>query len=149
MKIDTGNRERPLPIINDWDKGYWEAAAQHRLVVQACATCGEVRSFPRLMCAECGSFEIEWLPASGRGTIYSWTVARRSFHPHFAELPIAIAVVSLEDYPTVHLVANIANIPREVLDDPERCKATLKTGSLVECVFEDFGETTLPQFRLA
>lgn len=135
--------QRPLPTPFEWDQGFWDAAAEHRLVVQSCAKCNQVRNFPRLMCPHCRSMEFDWLPASGKGSIFSWSTLYKPFHPAFADLPITIAIVELADFPQVHLVA----VLRLEADTTE---ADLRIGMPVEVVFDDVAPgVAVPQFRLA
>ena len=148
MGAASTNPLRPLPTPADWDRGYWEAAARGSLVVQTCAGCGLVRNFPRLLCPDCASFDFEWVPAKGTGTLYSWSVLRRSFHPGFVDLPLIIAIVELDDHPTVHLVTNLVDLADGVLDDPEECQRVLELDAPVEVTFERLATITLPQFRL-
>ena len=76
---------------------YWEAAAEGRLVIQCCTACGKLRHYPRLICDQCYSDSVHWVPCTGRGTIHSWTVSHHAFHPSFAaELPYALVTVDLE-----------------------------------------------------
>lgn len=149
MSTASANPLRPLPTPADLDRGYWEAAKRESLVVQACAACGLVRNFPRLLCPECASFDFEWVPAKGAGTLYSWSALRRSFHPGFVDLPLIIAIIELDDHPTVHLVTNLVDLPDGVVDDPDECERVLELGSPVEVTFERLATVTLPQFRLA
>ena len=107
MSEHTSRPAPPLPTPFDWDAGYWRAASDGRLVVQCCASCRVVRNFPCLMCPHCGALEAEWLPASGRGRIYSWSTLHKAFHRAFSELPLTIAIVELDDFPAVHLVTHI------------------------------------------
>jgi uncharacterized OB-fold protein len=74
---------------------FWDAAAAGRLLIKRCLACGEPRHYPRSICPFCGSDRTEWREASGRGTVYSCSVMRR------AEVPYAIACVTLEEGPTV------------------------------------------------
>ena len=77
---------------------YWQAAAEGQLVIQCCTACGKLRHYPRLICDKCYSDAVHWVPASGRGTIHSWTVSHHAFHPSFAaELPYALVTVDLEE----------------------------------------------------
>ena len=142
------NPLRPLPTPTEWDQGYWDAARRGELVVQSCAECGVVRSFPRLLCPDCGSFEFVWLRTQGTGTLYSWSILRRSFHPGFTDLPLIVAIVELDDHPGVHLVTNLLDVPPEVLDDAAACEQFIEIGAPVEVTFERFETITLPQFRL-
>ena len=77
---------------------YWAAAAEGRLVIQCCTACGKLRHYPRLICDTCYSDAVHWVPATGRGTLHSWTVSHHAFHPSFAaELPYALVTVDLEE----------------------------------------------------
>ncbi len=51
-----------------------------------------------LLCPECQSFDFEWALASGRGTIYSYTVVHHQTHPAFP-VPYTIVLVELEEGP--------------------------------------------------
>jgi uncharacterized OB-fold protein len=84
-------RKYPAPEPNPETKRFWEAAAQGQLVLKKCLACGEVHYYPRAICPFCGSDRTDWQPASGRGTVYSWSVMRR------AEAPYAIAYVTLDE----------------------------------------------------
>lgn len=128
------------PTAFEWDEGFWQAARQGRLVVQSCAACGKRRHLPRLMCPACGSLDFSWSDCSGRGTIYSWTEVRRSFHPSFADVPFVLALVALDEFPDVHFVTRI-----EAADVPA---GGLRIDAPVELFFDELSaEITLPRFR--
>ena len=87
---------RPTPPPSELSRPYWEAAAEGRLVIQACAACGTLRHYPRLLCNRCHSDAATWQPASGQGRVHSWTVSHHAFHPSFvAELPYTLLTVDL------------------------------------------------------
>jgi uncharacterized OB-fold protein len=73
---------------------WWEAIRGHALLVQQCAVCATSRWAPRALCPQCGSFEWEWRPTDGTGTIVSWTVSHRAFVPG-RPTPFTIALVRL------------------------------------------------------
>ena len=89
---------KPTPPVNDLSRPFWAAAAQGRLVLQACAACGKVRHYPRLLCDHCYSDAVAWRPASGQGRLHSWAVAHHAFHPAFADaLPYTLVTVDLDE----------------------------------------------------
>ena|SRR5262245_12133536 len=90
-------RERaiPAPPTNPETQAFWDAAGQGKLVLKRCRACGELHYYPRAMCPFCGSEQTEWTEASGRGTVYSYSVLRR------APIPYAIAYVTLAEGPTM------------------------------------------------
>jgi uncharacterized OB-fold protein len=67
-------------------------------MIQRCTACGKLRHYPRLLCDACHSDAVEWVEASRRGSIHSWTVSHHAFHPAFkAELPYTLVTVDLEE----------------------------------------------------
>lgn len=87
----------PIPTIDDPLTGpYWRGAAEGKLVIQRCATCGTYRWYPRPACNACWSFDTEWVAAQGRGHIYSWVRVHHPFTPAFRDfVPYDIVVVKL------------------------------------------------------
>lgn len=59
------------------EKLYRDALEQDRFQIQRCRACGRHVFYPRALCPHCGAADLEWVPASGRGTVYSTTVIRR------------------------------------------------------------------------
>ncbi|MDO8773468.1 MAG: OB-fold domain-containing protein [Burkholderiaceae bacterium] len=89
---------KPSPQITELSRPYWEAAAQGRLTLQCCSSCQKVRHYPQLLCSHCYSDSVVWTPASGHGSVHSWTVAHHAFHPAFAaDLPYTLVTVDLEE----------------------------------------------------
>jgi len=97
----TQERKIPAPETNPETKPFWEAAAQGRLLIKKCVTCGRVHFYPRAICPFCGSDKTEWVTASGRGTVYSYSVMRR------VPVPYALAYVTLEE--GVSMMTNIVD----------------------------------------
>jgi uncharacterized protein len=94
-------RKIPAPQVTPETKRYWDAAGQGTLLIKACLACGKVHHYPRSLCPYCFSDNTEWRPASGRGTIYSYSVMRRT------AVPYAIAYVTLEE--GVTMMTNIVD----------------------------------------
>ncbi|WP_432861674.1 bifunctional MaoC family dehydratase N-terminal/OB-fold nucleic acid binding domain-containing protein [Microbispora rosea] len=103
---------RPRPAVNR-DNAFWfEAAREHRLVIQRCAGCGTLRHPPGPCCPHCGSFDWDAAEASGRGQVYSFVVNHHPRHPAF-EYPLIVAVVELDE--GTRLVTNLVGVePGEV-----------------------------------
>ena len=70
---------KPLPEPSIDSQPYWDGLKEHRVMLQQCADCGAVRHYPRPMCGECHSMNVDWVEASGGGVLYSWTVAHHPF----------------------------------------------------------------------
>ncbi len=104
--------KHPRPGI-DWEtRAYWEGCGRHELILQRCRSCGTLQHRPRALCVSCLSDEIENFPASGRGTVYSFTVTHQNQAPGFREaLPYVLAYVELEE--GVRLLTNIVGCSPE------------------------------------
>ena len=134
---DTRPYKKHLPRIDEESRGYWEALARHELYFQRCRDCGKKRFYPRAVCPNCLSSATVWVRASGRGTVYSFTVTHQNQAPGFREeLPYVLAIVELEE--GVRMMTNVVGCA------PDR----VRIGMAVEVVFEDAtAEITLPKFR--
>ena len=93
--MSGSGRTIAAPPVSPETKPFWDAAAAGTLLLKRCEACGEPHYYPRAICPFCGSDRTAWLEASGRGTIYSYSVFRR------APVPYAIAYVTLEEGPTM------------------------------------------------
>jgi uncharacterized protein len=75
---------------------FWQAAREGRLLVKKCRSCGEHYFTPRPFCAFCSSTDTEWVAASGKGEVYSFTLMRRK-----GAVVSAPALVALEEGPII------------------------------------------------
>ena len=85
---------------------FWQAAAEHRLVVQRCTGCGHTRLPPAPICPECRSAASDWKEISGRGEVYTYTVVHRPIAAG-QQLPFVIAVIALEGAGGVRMISNV------------------------------------------
>jgi uncharacterized OB-fold protein len=81
--------ETPEPTIDT--QAYWAAAADGRLMIGRCRSCDSVHFYPRTRCPICLGADTELVEASGKGTVYSYSIMRR------AKVPYAIAYVALPE----------------------------------------------------
>ncbi len=65
---------RPLPGP---EQQYFAALGTGTFNIQHCRACAAHVFYPRVVCPHCGSNRLEWVPASGRGIVYSATTVRR------------------------------------------------------------------------
>ena len=76
---------------------FWEAAAEHRLVVPRCTQCGRYRMPPSPYCWGCRSRDYELVDHDGGATLYSFTVIRHGVIPDIRDvLPIIAGVADLD-----------------------------------------------------
>lgn len=127
----------PPPMADAITLPWWEAAAEHRLLVQRCEDCGHSQLPPSPICSECRSERTGWHEVSGRGEIYTYTTVHRPIAAG-QELPFVVAVISLEDSGDVRMISNVVEV------DP----ADVKVGMPVELVWEDMSDDlAIPRFR--
>jgi len=127
----------PPPLADANTVPFWEAAAEHRLVVQRCSDCEHTRHPPAPLCPECRSTESDWQEVPGRGEVYTYTTVHRPIAAE-QQLPFVVAVVALEDSGGLRMISNIVDV------DPE----AVEIGMPVEIVWEDMSdELAIPRFR--
>jgi hypothetical protein len=128
---------RPLPETRNAGATFWKKAAEGLLVVPKCAECDRTFWHPRPRCPHCGSERVEWIPASGRGAVHTFTVVRQSGDPYFkTKVPYAVAMIDLDE--GVRIMTNIVDTPLD----------SLAVGMRVEVLFEDAGGgIAIPLFR--
>ena len=89
-----------LPIPDRYTQVWWDAAAEHRLLVVRCRSCGVAHYYPRPFCPRCGSDDVAWEEASGDATLYTWSVVHHNDMPPFRDkVPYVAAVVDLAEGP--------------------------------------------------
>ena len=89
---------KPQPQPTEVSEAFWNGTREGRLRLQQCANCGKIRHYPRPICDRCYSLDVQWIDASGRGTVHSWTVAHHAYHPAFkSESPYVLLTVDLEE----------------------------------------------------
>lgn len=135
MSYDYTTKWAPRPTPDTQE--YWDGAARGELRIQRCRQCDGAYFYPRPLCPHCGSGDVDWFTASGRGTLYSYTIAMRSVYGY--EAPFSIAIVELEEGP--RMLSNIVDVEQTpehlVLDMPLQVR------------FEDRGDHSVPVFAPA
>ena len=131
------NKPKPLPAVAIWARPFWNAARENRLVLQHCNDCGKAIFYPRAFCPHCLSDNLGWQTASGRGTVYSYTVVEANAPSAFiGDIPYVVAVIRLDE--GVQMLSNVVGCELSQL----RCDMP------VEVTFEKLNdEFTLPKFR--
>ena len=128
---------RILPALDDRNRPFWTGGKDGALLLERCSTCERWQHPPAGRCESCGG-EVEHRPASGRGTVFTFTVNAHQYHPEVPP-PYVIAIVELEEQADLRIVANIV----------EYDEAALRIGLPVDVAFEDHGEHAVPVFRPA
>jgi hypothetical protein len=126
----------PAPTVTTDTAEFWSATAQGQLLLRRCNSCSEAIWYPRPICPFCHSTDTSWQEASGSGSIYSFTVVRRSGGDYANAVPYVLAYVQLAEGPRM-----MTNIVECELED-------LFVGQEVELVFhKTSSDAALPRFR--
>ena len=71
-------------------------------MLRHCTACDEFHYYPRPFCPKCWSGDVEWVEASGRARIYTYSVVHANDLPPWPErVPYVAAVVDLAEGPRV------------------------------------------------
>ena len=100
----------PLPAPSIETEPFWAAVQERRFIMPKCDACGTVSFPPTVACGACAKTSFTWTEMSGRGTVYSFVVYHRVYHPAFKDkVPYVVAVVELEEGPRI--ISNIVGMP--------------------------------------
>ena len=100
----------PLPQPSIETVPFWEAVQQRKLLMPRCDACGTVAFPPTVACMKCSGSAFTWTAMSGNGTVYSFVVYHRIYHPAFADkVPYVVAVIELAEGPRI--ISGVVGIP--------------------------------------
>jgi uncharacterized protein len=112
--VDPSPARFDLPGIDPSTRPFWDAAAEHRLLISECHDCRQRFFYPRPFCPTCWSGAVGWLEASGRARLYTWSVVYVNDLPPFQRrVPYVAAVAELEEGPRME--TNIVDCEFEAL----------------------------------
>lgn len=124
-------KARPAPVPEPEATAYWAGARDGKLLVQKCDDCGSTQLYPRAFCLACHG-PVSWIEATGRGTVYSFTVIRQNHSRPFRDwMPYVVALVDLEEGPRV--MTNVVGV------DPEDMTVGMPVRARFEVVSDDAG----------
>jgi hypothetical protein len=129
-------KPRPVPIPTSITRRYWENVNSEALRIPKCRDCGALHFYPHALCPNCMSPNLDDVPVSGNGTVYSYTVIR-SPQPAFKGMePYVVANIELDE--GVRMMANV------LTDDVE----SVGIGTRVRLVYQQVADDLkMPQFE--
>jgi uncharacterized OB-fold protein len=96
-----------------FSRAFWEATREKRLLIQRCVATGQYQFLPRPVSIFTGTRDLEWCEVSGRGELFSYTVAWRGPDAFRGHEPYAVGTVTLDV--GVNIVGNIVRCDHENL----------------------------------
>jgi uncharacterized OB-fold protein len=130
---------RPIPEVNVETEEFWSEAADERLLLCECNDCGLIYHYPRAICPDCFSDDIDYIESDGVGEVYSYSYTEKMEGWPDSKLPVIVAYVELDEGP--RMMTNIIDV------NP----ADLNVGTRVEVCFESVEdeEISVPVFTVA
>ncbi|MFC2949150.1 Zn-ribbon domain-containing OB-fold protein [Virgibacillus sediminis] len=126
----------PEPTVET--EAYWQGCSNHQLLIQQCRECGHYQFYPRIICTDCMSRDVEWVKASGRGNVKTYTIIHRAISQAYEkDTPYVVALIELDEGPM--MMSNVIGCTPEAV----------KVGQEVMVTFEDWSdEISIPKFTL-
>jgi len=124
-----------VPDLSGEEKTFYDFCRQRRLVIQYCAKCDSYVFYPRSVCPDCWEGGLAWVDASGRGSVFTFTIQHREPPGYEGQAPYVVAMVELEE--GVRMMTRIVAEPYGVT-----------IGMPVRVAFANIGDTdfTVPVF---
>lgn len=111
---------------------YLERLAADSFELQRCAQCERWVFFPRTICPQCGSTQLDWGPVSGNGVVYSTTIVRQ--RPDRGG-DFNVVIVELEEH--VRMMSRVTDLTPE----------NVAIGMAVRAYIDHSGERPIVMFR--
>ena len=132
--VDQSQRKLPRPTPET--AHYWEGTKAGELRLQKCGDCSTIYFPPGPFCPSCSSRNVSVFAASGKATLYSYTISH--IPAPGLEPPYAVAVVTLAEGP--RMMTNIVGC--------EQTPDALQLDMPLEVTFEaQSDDITLPLFK--
>jgi len=118
---------------------FWDGCRAGVFLLRHCNACGRDHYYPRPFCPACWSDDVSWKEASGRATLYTYSIVHVNDLPPFNErVPYVAAIVDLEEGPRV--MTNVEGVAFE----------ELRVGMPLRVAFRAISdEITIPVFHSA
>ena len=135
----AGGPRFDLPAPDAETEPFWDGTRAGKLLIRRCDACGEAHFYPRPFCPRCWSDDVAWEEASGRATLYTWSVVHQNDLPPFGErVPYVAAVVDLAEGP--RMMTNVVECDHDALE----------IGMALEVTHQAIADdVTIPVFRPA
>lgn len=97
--------------------------AQGRFMLQRSASSGRYVFYPRVAVPGTGERDLEWVEASGLGTVYATTVTRQRPNPDGSRADYNIAIIELDEGP--RMMSRVEGVPPEAVTIGMRVRARI------------------------
>lgn len=131
-----------LPKASPETAPFWDGCHEGKLMMPRCNHCSAWIWYPRPFCTACERWDIAWQQASGKGTLYTFTIVHRASKGWESRAPYVLAMADLAEGPRLTAILDMAGAAPQ----PE----TIRIGAPVTVGFERVTDTiSFPVFRSA
>lgn len=127
---------RMLPAPTEASRAFWTGGADGKLMVYRCGSCRRYFHPPAPACFRCRSVDVAAEAVSGRAVVATYTIDRHQWYVGFPP-PYVVAIVELDEDPSVRLTTNIVGCD---VDE-------VHIGQRVAVEFEHWDDVWIPVFR--
>lgn len=116
---------------------FWRSVDRRAMELPYCKSCGRFHFYPRPVCPECWSDDLDWRPVGGRGAVWSYTVVRFAHGANEGwktRVPYVVALVELEE--SVRMMGNVVDYP----------VGSVRSGMAVELDYREYEDGLIPVF---
>lgn len=131
---------RMLPQLAEGNRFFWTSGESGRLHFLHCRRCGQWIHPPQPVCPRDHSKDVVPEAVSGRGVVATYTVNHQPWMPG-PELPYVVAIVEIEEDPSVRLMTNIVHV------DPDDVHIGMPVRVVFEHHSDDQGDVWIPLFE--
>lgn len=116
-------------------KPFWESLRNEQFTTTRCQDCGDTTFPPKVVCPNCFSERLLWIPLGGKGVLYSYTKVWAGPDVFREDIPYTLCVVDLEEG---------IRVGSRLLDEGDE----VKVGDPVSLVFVHYSDVTLFYFEV-
>jgi uncharacterized protein len=133
--------KKPIPEPDPYvTQPFWDGAKAGKLTLPRCTDCNKTHFYPRIICPHCQGSNIEWIEASGEGTVHTFAVQHRAFGGWAEEVPFVTAYIDMKEGSRMLTVLRGVNA-----EAPE----TINIGAPVQVEFEQASDDiSIPFWRV-
>jgi uncharacterized OB-fold protein len=126
--------------MSDQNRPFWEGLRAREFRVPRCSDCGDYNWIPYPACRSCLSERQEWIPVSGDGIVWSFSVVHRGPGAFNDDVPYVVVLAKLAEEPrSIIVTGNLVGI----------VPARVKIGMPIKVVYEDIPEEDITVYRFA
>lgn len=134
MTVDLSTLETPGPTKTKITIPFWDAVEEGKLLLQHCKQCDTKVFYPRTICPQCWSNQLDWIEASGDGILKSFSIVYKPGHPAWLPVtPYIVGLVELEEGPTMlsYIISDPSKIDTGAVSQKVKLEPTNISGRIL------------------